>query len=878
VPSSPSADDGLRLPRALELLELVDADGAAAGERARALLAERDGDEAAVVARRVLGLSLRFGDNAAACAELRRAVRLALRLGLPVRAAQVRTSLLVLLSHQGHTPAALREAAIAEAELQTGSDELDLAHLKVNLGLVLQRLGRTGDALECYATAEPVLLRHKDVRWEIIMLNLRGTLLAYQGRAEAAVADLSRAISLAVNGSLNTVLITLRQNLGFALLRSGRIPEALGQIAQALELAQLLERRLISAYTDRADALLAAGLPAEALEDAERAIAGQLEIGRASDAAESRLIAARAALAAGEVGRASELAATARGEFAQQRRHTWAAWAWEVELAARFAEGERSPELLRELTRCVARLERAGWVLNPQQARLRAARTAAALGRKARAEQLYAHIAAERFGRLWQLRMLGWEAEGELRLLRGDRGGALRALTQGLKVLAAYAGTLGATDLRAAAASLGTDLATAGLRLSLEHGSSRSLLIRSEQWRAASLRRAPMRPAHEGQMAQLLSRLRAVTAQISDEALGGKDVRPLQGERIRLEEDIRQLARQTPGGRVSAESPLDLHALSAALGGRALVEYVRLEDELHAVVLAGGVCTRHRIGSYRAVLEELESLRFAMGRIAAQHGSAALLKGAQDIYRHASATLDQVLLGPLRKRIGGAGEGELVLVPTGSLHVLAWAALPSLHGRVLTVAPSARSWLAAEQVQVRPGHVALAHGPDLPHATAEIEMLAGLYPDAKPLYGVDAGAHAVAESWDGAELAHLAAHGRFRTDNPLFSNLSLADGPLTVYDLESLGRAPRVLILSACDSALSGIHPGDELMGVASALLALGSKTLIASVAKVGDEHTRVLMTELHRRLGTGMRPAQALAETQAQHAEAPAFLCLGSG
>jgi CHAT domain-containing protein len=235
-----------------------------------------------------------------------------------------------------------------------------------------------------------------------------------------------------------------------------------------------------------------------------------------------------------------------------------------------------------------------------------------------------------------------------------------------------------------------------------------------------------------------------------------------------------------------------------------------------------------------------------------------------------------MLLDPLRKRIGV--HGELVLVPTGSLHALAWSALPSLEGRVLTVSPSARNWLAAENVQDRPGPVALAHGPSLPHAEDEIAALAKLYPDARPLQGPEATAEAVAASWDGAWLAHLAAHGKFRRDNPLFSNLELADGPLTVYDLESLRRAPRLLILSACDSALSGIHPGDELMGVASALLALGSKTLIASVAPVDDEYTRTLMTALHTELGTDIRPAHALARAQADHPEAPAFICLGAG
>ena len=39
---------------------------------------------------------------------------------------------------------------------------------------------------------------------------------------------------------------------------------------------------------------------------------------------------------------------------------------------------------------------------------------------------------------------------------------------------------------------------------------------------------------------------------------------------------------------------------------------------------------------------------------------------------------------------------------------------------------------------------------------------------------------------DGAWLAHIAAHGIFRADSPLFSSLRMHDGPLTVYDFEQL--------------------------------------------------------------------------------------------
>ena len=56
---------------------------------------------------------------------------------------------------------------------------------------------------------------------------------------------------------------------------------------------------------------------------------------------------------------------------------------------------------------------------------------------------------------------------------------------------------------------------------------------------------------------------------------------------------------------------------------------------------------------------------------------------------------------------------------------------------------------------------------------------------------------------DGAWLAHIAAHGNFRADNPLFSSLMLDDGPLIVHDLERLNRAPYWLVLSCCDSGVT---------------------------------------------------------------------------
>ena len=106
-----------------------------------------------------------------------------------------------------------------------------------------------------------------------------------------------------------------------------------------------------------------------------------------------------------------------------------------------------------------------------------------------------------------------------------------------------------------------------------------------------------------------------------------------------------------------------------------------------------------------------------------------------------------------------------------------------------------------------------------------------------------------------------------------------------MYDLELLQRAPRLLVLSACDSGVTLVQTGDELMGFAAALFALGSRTLVASVVPVPDETTRPLMIAFHRRLTAGDTPAAALAGAQASVSDelglSPAatagFVCLGA-
>ena len=82
--------------------------------------------------------------------------------------------------------------------------------------------------------------------------------------------------------------------------------------------------------------------------------------------------------------------------------------------------------------------------------------------------------------------------------------------------------------------------------------------------------------------------------------------------------------------------------------------------------------------------------------------------------------LNAALVAPLRLTAD-----EVVVVPTGALHAVPWSALPGLAcPGGLQIAPSAAWWIGADVASAHGTGTLLVHGPDLPHAAAEVVALA----------------------------------------------------------------------------------------------------------------------------------------------------------
>jgi CHAT domain-containing protein len=861
-----------------------DPTGAVEAARSAERMARRERNPAALsTAQRARGLARReLGDLPAALAALRTAVRTAELADLPEPAAEARMSLAFALLQRGRLAAALAEADLAARAL-TGTAE---ARLQAQRAVVLQRCGRFDEALEEFRTSLPVLQRADDRLWEARLRNNRGLLHADRGDLDAAEVDLTRSGELYTELGHHLLAANTASGLGDVAAKRGDICGALACYDRAAVRYAGSDVPVPELLVDRAKVLLAAGLVEEARQCADHAADELRALLRDTDVAETELLQAECALALGHPRQAREIAAQAEGRLRRQHRPGWALVARYVRLRASAATGD--PVDVGAAARTADALHAAGWRAHGLDARIIAAQAALALGRVGLAEQHLRRATAARSGTV-ELRVRAWYAEALLRQSAGRPVAMEAALRAGMRAVDAHRASLGATELRVRASSHGDALAGLGLRSALSRRDALGVLTWSERYRAGTARLRPVSPPQNGELAGLLAELRQVSSDLEDALLAsvpgaGSSTRALRNRQTALERAVISCSRRVTGEGRHGGAAVSVAALRDSLSAKALVTYLVLDDRLHAVTLTDRRLRLHALGDRAHAARALAAAHFALRRLATGRGSPMSVRAAATAVAHAAGTLDALLVAPLAAELD---DRPLVVVPTAALHAVPWALLPSLAGRPMVVSPSATVWQRAAVLP--PVSVAglglLVAGPRLTEAAAEVTALAALHPGATCLTGVSAGVQNVLTALGQVDWAHVAAHGTLRTDNPLFSALELTDGALTVYDLEHLPRVPGLIVLPVCQSGVGAIHAGEEVLGLAGALLSRGARTLVATVVPVPDAASRELMLELHARLTTSDDVPAALASASASLSrEDPAalaavagFVCLGA-
>ena len=157
---------------------------------------------------------------------------------------------------------------------------------------------------------------------------------------------------------------------------------------------------------------------------------------------------------------------------------------------------------------------------------------------------------------------------------------------------------------------------------------------------------------------------------------------------------------------------------------------------------------------------------------------------------------------------------------------------------------------------------AFSDGGRIPGTLEEAARLSGILSDALILREKAATLEGLNRHCRQARVLHLATHGHFRGDNPLFSTLRLADADLTVRQVYDLRLRASLVTLSGCETGLGHLR-GSDLIGLAGAFLYAGAASLVVSLWHAHDESTIHLMEVLYRNLMRGRRKAAALRAAQ---------------
>jgi tetratricopeptide (TPR) repeat protein len=871
------ADSGQR--DADNLLQLAMSRPREALARARSVLASRPAVSEAVIAHQAAGIVLRdIGDVGAGIRELRRALLLARRLGWAEREADVLGSLGAALVYSGRTAEGL-EVFDRAIELSNGALAGRVLHKR---GIILWTLGRYVAALADLRRAVSVLQRADDTLWTARALSGRGLVYLALGSAARADPDFVVAGRLFAECGQELEVAHTVLNRGVAAFRSGDLPTALAFLDEAAVRYRRLEVPTTGLSLDRCDVLLAAGLARDALAEADAAIR-QIEQARGSSIkrAELLLVAASCALAAAQPQTALERARTAHRLFRSQRSAYGQPHARLVQLQAEYAGCRVSGRFIAAARQAATQLE-ALHSAEATQAHLLAGRVALDLGRRADADRHFAAAALSRRRGPAIYRVAGWLAEALRAQAAGDSRQLQIACRRGLEVLDEHRWTLGASELRAQATAHGTELAALAQRHVAAMHKPRLLLTWSERWRATALAVPAVRPAAGDAFDADLAALREATSRLEEARRQGAPTASLERDQQRLERGVRAKSLRTRGSAVPARRLLDIGELLDQLGAAQLIEIVDISGTLQVLLCGAGRVRQLTAGRTADAVRAADFARFALRRLARGRpgddpdSAAAILKAA-------GPHLQDAVLGPA---VAQLRDGPLVVVPPGRLHGIPWAVLPALASRAFSVAPSAGAWLRALAASPpQRHHVVLARGPGLTTGGAEAPLVADLYDDVTALSGAAATAGRVLSKLDGAWLAHVAAHGTFRADSPMFSSLRLHDGPLTVYDFEQLHRAPYRLVLPSCDSGVLAPAGADELLGLVSSLLPLGTAGIAAAVVPLNDAAAVPLMVELHRCLRAGQTLAESMLSVRhaasadvVQHGAAISLLTFGAG
>ncbi|MDY6877281.1 MAG: CHAT domain-containing tetratricopeptide repeat protein [Chloroflexota bacterium] len=776
-----------------------------------------------------------------------------------------------------------------------------LAVLSMNLGNVHSRAGDDAGSLEMYNQAA-MLCRQLEEKeeppwlWLWVQQN-RAIALRNLGRFEDSI----RASQTAWEGLERlgqwVEAARARQNLAFTYFLLGRYNEALKHLDQARDvfLADGRQHDAMRVESFISDCLLQLRRFKDVLEKCRRVRSLFAELGTRRVVGYAIVNEAVAYAALGCYPEALDSLAEAHQIFEEEDNIAWIA-ATDMETAAVLLQKGRYDESLVVAQECITVFKAHGLPVEEAQACLVAARAVLALGQHDEALRLATEVLD--IGETKNVPTLiyqGHQLLGALAAARGDPQEALAAFDRAIEAIERLRGRLmvefrvgfleDKEEIYQDAVGLCLDLnqPLRGLEYA-ERAKSRALLDLLAYRLDLSIQ---ARSRRDESIIEELVCLRAERDRLyrrweSGAGSGQRGWTLLEGDRGRAQQQVLALedritdlwhrllirnadyAREAALWTVRAEPVQPYLALDSIL-----VEFFITHGRLVVFLVTAGEVQARRLEGDLTRIQTLTQLLWlnlkAVSKSSPDRVSALAINARGILGR-----LNELLMAPLADELGSFR--RLIIVPHGPLHYLPFHALHDgtsflLERYEISYLPGASFLRYCREAQLaNSGLFAIGHsfGGRLPHTLQEARAVATLF-NGQVLLENQATLANVQQGVSDCRMLHVAAHGDFRADNPLFSGLALADGWLTTLDIFNLQLNASLVTLSACQTGRNVVAGGDELLGLMRAFLSAGAASLVLTSWVVEDRSTAQIMEAFYQKLAHGWTKGQALRHAQLQ-------------
>lgn len=771
-----------------------------------------------------------------------------------------------------------------------------LARVELNAGNIFHRQDRFAEALECYQRAHRYFLTNPEQDPEALAVALHNVAMCLVGLDDfpQALATYEEARRFAVEHGMQILVGQADYNIASLYYFRGEHSRAIEMLRSASETCRKAndQYHVALCHLDLSEIYLEVNQAKQAAEMAQEAAINFERMGTSYEASKSWANLALAIWQEGKATPALELFAKARKMFANDGNRIWPS---RIDLyrAIIYVEQGRYAEA-RRLCLAALKVFRASKVPhNLILCRLLLAHLYLRMGKPALA-RLHCSAALKHLHAL-EHPVLSCQAHhlmGQIHIAAEDRAEAYNCYQEARKTLEALRTGLSREELKISFMKNRLEIYEELVELCLERSPGQRGLEEAfeniEQSKSRSLRDLMFKAGSEFHLTSNLDpdqvrKLRELRAEINwyshryeaehllDAKASPERLADILAEIRKSESALLRVAREMPfsvaesAGLVSPKAATAEEIRSSLPQDSALLEYFQIRDRFAAVVLRHDLLEVVPLAEVSRVNDLLARLQFQFSkfRLAPDYISTFGNSLLETTRRHLKEFYD-LLVGPVKKWLMG---DHLVVVPHGILHSLPFHALFDgqqylIDSFSISYAPSATIFGLCQARSSNLCGSALVLGvPDAaaPFVLDEAHAVVAAIPAAELFLGDNATAGVLQEKGQQSRFIHIATHGYFRQDDPMFSGIRLGDGILSLFDLYQLKLPAELITLSGCATGLSVVADGDELLGLVRGLIYAGAQSALLTLWDVHDHSTAQFMSAFYGHLASCADKAAAL-------------------